>query len=225
MKEPAIEPTRRRERNTPMTAMIAETDQRKGSLEPLLRLDATVRREPAPPWEQAPLRRRNIFQLHREGELPELLRRPGATQLSAEAPQDGDRRRPTDLATHREERRQVIAVSRLICHATMESLAGVRPVQQLQRWLEHTVYQKVRERADLLQRTRRLKAGRSEHQGDQSETHVRAPLSLRRIRAHQVAAGVWEVSVIFNEAARTRACALRLEAHRGRWRAIALELG
>ena len=213
MKEPAIEPTRRRERNTPMTAMIAETDQRKGSLEPLLRLDATVRREPAPPWEQAPLRRRNIFQLHREGELPELLRRPGATQLSAEAPQDGDRRRPTDLATHREERRQVIAVSRLICHATMESLAGVRPVQQLQRWLEVQVYSKVRERVDLT------------YGGREAAPKAPHPLAFHQVRTEKVAQGAWECSVVFGDEHRVRACALRLEAHRRRWRVVALELG
>lgn len=194
------------------------------ALQPLVRLDARIAQEAQRPWEQAPVRRRNTFTLHREQELPAALRRSGTPEISADGLTDGDRRRPTDLATHREERRQVIAVSRLICHATMEAMTGARPVQQLRRWLEHTVYSKVCERAELLQHTRELTVGHPTL-GSGAERRAPRPLSLLRVRARQVETGIWEVSVIFSEADRTRACALRLEAHRGRWRAVALELG
>lgn len=191
-----------------------------GALEPLIRLDARVRRDPEATG--TPMRRTNTFRLHREEELRQLLSRRGADGVSATAPASGDRRRPTELATEREERRQVIAVSRLICQATMESLAGLRPVQQLQRWLDPLVYDKVRERSELLQHTRHLSRS-----GRRTSSDLAAPprLSLRRIRTHPVETGIWEVSVIFAEETRTRACAMRVEAHRGRWRAVALELG
>ncbi|GAA1813418.1 hypothetical protein GCM10009771_13980 [Nesterenkonia flava] len=45
------------------------------------------------------------------------------------------------------------------------------------------------------------------------------------MRADNVARGVWEVAVIFTDGHRTRACALRLQAHRRRWQVVALELG
>ncbi|MDZ5076250.1 Rv3235 family protein [Nesterenkonia sp. HG001] len=200
----------------------AQTTTRIDSLEPLIRLDARVRRDPEASWTRPPMRRPNTFRLQREDEVQRLMNRAGSDGVSVNATAGGDRRRPTELASLREERRQVIAVSRLICQAAMETLAGVRPVQQLRRWLDPLVYAKVQERSVLLEHTRRLTRG---HENPSRETTTPPRLSLRRIRTHSVEAGVWEVSVIFSEETRTRACAMRVEAHRGRWRAVALELG
>ncbi|GAB3187688.1 Rv3235 family protein [Nesterenkonia suensis] len=192
------------------------------ALEPLLRLDATVRADPETSRPPSPPRRPNTFRLQREEEVQRLLERRRADDISASAAADGDRRRPTELATQREERRQVHAVSRLICQATMESLAGVRPVQQLHRWMVPAVYEKVRERSTLMAHARRPSGrGHAASAGTAPPTR----LSLRQIRTQPVESGVWEVSVIFTDETRTRACAMRVEAHRGRWRAVALELG
>ncbi|MDS2171202.1 Rv3235 family protein [Nesterenkonia sp. CL21] len=191
-----------------------------GPAEPLLRLDATVRDDPEARWPGTPLRRLNTFRLQREEQVQRLLRRrEAADALSAAGAEDTDGRRPTELATLREERRQVTAVARLVCQATMETLAGQRPVQQLERWLDPGVFDKVRERAELLAHARRVDAA------DDAVAAARGPLSLKRLRCCGVSRGVWEVAVVFAGESRTRACAMRLEAHRGRWRVVALELG
>ena len=75
------------------------------------------------------------------------------------------------------------------------------------------VYSKVQQRAVIMTRHR-------------VDTAVRPqPLTFRSERACQPEVGVWEVAVVFSDELRTRACALRLQAHRGRWRVVAMELG
>ncbi len=159
------------------------------------------------------LRTRNTFRLHREAELPTDLRRSVPQDVVAESRAQGDGRRPVELATAAEEERQIMAISQIVCQATMEALAGLRPVQQLQRWLEAEVYGKVRERAEL------------SHDGAAPAPQAPRPLAFHQVRTQQVAPGAWEAAVVFGDERRVRSCALRLEAHRRRWRVVALELG
>ena len=156
---------------------------------------------------------RKTFRLQREAELPTDLRRSTPQDVTAESRAQGDGRRPTELATAPEEERQIMAISQIVCQATMEALAGLRPVNQLQRWLETEVYRKVRERVELTHDifAPTLKAPR--------------PLAFHQVRTEKNAPGAWEVAVVFGDAQRIRACALRIEAHRRRWRVVALELG
>lgn len=203
------------------------------NLEPLLRWDAqlTVEEET---WTRPPARERSSFGLRREAELPHLLRREGLvpaaagagpttgssagssaarTSAGAAAVEPADGRRPTALASDREERRQITAISSIVCQATLETLAGVRPAGQLLRWLEPSVWEKVAERAELMRRARG------------SAPPAPPSRSVRRVRTDQVSDTSWEVCVVLDDGERARACALRLQAHRGRWRVCTLELG
>ncbi|GGE64601.1 Rv3235 family protein [Nesterenkonia cremea] len=162
----------------------------------------------------APLvRSRTTFRLQREEELTSDLRSSTPTEVIAVSSAEGDGQRPSALATSAEEERQINAISRIICQATMEALAGLRPVVQLKRWLEAEVYAKVRQRVELT------------HDVQQLAPKAPRPLAFHQLRTEKVAQGVWECAVVFGDEHRVRACALRLEAHRRRWRVVALELG
>lgn len=164
--------------------------------------------------ETADRRQSAALQLHREADVPRLVAEDGPeARAGSPSAAVGDGRRPDELATYRQERRQIIAISRMVCQAVAEVLAGLRPAQQLSRWLTPEVHDKVRQRGDLLARHRR-------------DTTVQAgPLAFGAVRTTRLRTGVWEVSVVFSDDQRVRACALRVQAHRRRWRVSAMELG
>lgn len=198
--------------------------------DPQLRGRTRIIPAPGSPWPSPDPAPSASYPLRREDELPALMRR-----LRGEREPAGSRRAPgeppTVLASYREEHRQICAISRIVCQVTTEVLQGVRPAAQLQRWLDLEVQQKVAERASLLEETRRSGARGSARTGPRSrpgtpETIPRPqPLTFGHLRAERVARGAWEVSVVFGDGRRVRACALRLEAHRRRWRVVAMELG
>ncbi|MGJ9405334.1 Rv3235 family protein [Nesterenkonia aurantiaca] len=171
---------------------------------------------------------RGGYRLQREDEVPALMRRlRGERGTTAERGAPGEP--PTTLASYREERRQICAISRIVCQVTTEVLQGLRPAAQLQRWLDPEVQQKVTERARLLTETRRASPGAATGTGNRGAgTHTiprPQPLTFGHLRAERLVRGVWEVSVVFGDGKRIRACALRIEAHRRRWRVVAMELG
>ncbi|GFZ82147.1 Rv3235 family protein [Nesterenkonia alkaliphila] len=195
---------------------------------PVQQLPADIPAQPAPlraeqrwfaqeGWQQFQQRcaQRPRFRLQRESELPRLLAAMGAAEsVSAESSASSDGQRPDPLAGQRQERRQILAIARVVCQATAEVLAGVRSAAQLDRWLEPEVHSKVRQRAAITARQR------------PSHSAVRPQaLRFRAERAVHLRTGVWEIAVVFSEELRTRACALRIQAHRGRWRVTAMELG
>ncbi|WP_051640127.1 Rv3235 family protein [Cellulomonas sp. URHE0023] len=104
------------------------------------------------------------------------------------------------------------AIGCSIALAALEVLSGRRPVAQLARWLAPGVYEAVQVRSAL---TTRVLRPRQE---------VRRPV-VRRFRLVSVVATAHEVTVVADDGGRVRAVALRLEAHRGAWRASALEIG
>jgi hypothetical protein len=104
------------------------------------------------------------------------------------------------------------AVGCSIALAALEVLAGRRPVAQLARWLAPGVYEAVQVRSALTARVLQTTPG------------VRRPV-VRRFRLTSLVPTAHEVSVVTDDAGRVRAVALRLEAHRGTWRATALEIG
>ena len=147
------------------------------------------------------------FRLRREAQVPKLLASQGHPVDEAEL------HRPTALAGFHEERRQILAICRVVSQATVETLAGLRSPAQLQRWLEREVHHKVWQRAQLMARRR-------------GATPVRpTPLKFLSERTTPVRPGVWESALVFDDGNRVRACALRLQAHLRRWRVTALELG
>lgn len=143
------------------------------------------------------------FRLRRESEVPQLSRTIDRKESD----------RPDELAGERQERRQIIAIARVVCQATTEALNGARPVNQLRRWLTPEVHSKVEQREAIMARYR-------------SDANLRPQkLNVDAVHTTHPASGTWEVSVVFTDEHRTRACAMRLQAYRGRWRVAALELG
>lgn len=203
--------------------------------DPQLRGRTRVLPAPGPPGQGHEPTTRSVYQLRREEEVPALMRRlRGEREPAANRRPPGEP--PTALATYREERRQICAISRIVCQVTTEVLLGLRPAAQLQRWLDLEVQQKMVERAALLAETRRSSDRRpggrpaaGSRSGGPNSAVQRIPrpqpLTFGHVRAERVARGAWEVCVVFGDGTRTRACALRLEAHRRRWRVVAMELG
>ncbi|MFC4614952.1 Rv3235 family protein [Cellulomonas algicola] len=97
-----------------------------------------------------------------------------------------------------------------IALATVEVLGGRRPIGQLARWLTPGVLDALQVRAALTLRVR--------------GTSGRAP-QVRRVRTSAVDEHTLEAGVVVEDGAIVRAVALRLETHRGAWRATVLEVG
>jgi len=102
-------------------------------------------------------------------------------------------------------------VARTIALAALEVLAGRRSAAQLARWLTPGVLDSLQVRAGLTHRVLGGAIGR--------------PPVIRRARACRVGSHVLEASVVADDGTRVRAVAVRLEGHRGTWRATALEIG
>ncbi len=96
--------------------------------------------------------------------------------------------------------------------AAVESLAGIRAVAQLARWVTPEVYEALSTRAALTVRVLGARAA------------SRRP-EVRRVRVCRIGEHVAEASVVIDDGRRVRAVAVRLESWRGAWRAVALEIG
>jgi len=99
----------------------------------------------------------------------------------------------------------------VITQAAIEALLGVRPVQQLSRWLATPVYQALARRAGLAQRV--------------GGTATSARVRVRSVRVSAVDDARTEACVTVHDGRRVRAAALRIELFRGRWLVTALEIG
>lgn len=107
-------------------------------------------------------------------------------------------------------------VARSIAQATVEVLAGTRPIQQLAVSLSDECYFALQHRAAL---TREHAVG--------SRTLQRAHLSpmVRSVRVCSISNTVCEASVVVAEERRCRALAIRLELIDDVWQVTALEIG
>ncbi|MEE6273419.1 Rv3235 family protein [Georgenia wangjunii] len=99
-----------------------------------------------------------------------------------------------------------------LVRAAVEVLVGTRPVSQLTRWLSADLYEALARRAGLAVRI----LGRPSTARQARIQHVHVCV---------VRPDVCEASVVVHDGQRVRAAAVRLEVHRGRWRATALEIG
>ena len=99
----------------------------------------------------------------------------------------------------------------LIARTAVECLLGLRPVQQLTRWLDEPVYDVLARKAGLTMRI--LGAARGQRAWIRG-VHVQQPDEITA-----------EVSVVLHDGRRCRAAALRLECFHGRWLVTALEIG
>ncbi len=99
-----------------------------------------------------------------------------------------------------------------LARAAVEVLTGSRPTAQLARWLSADLYASLARRAGLGVRI----LGRPD---------PALCARVRRVRCTEVRPGVHEAAVVVHDGVRIRAAAVRVETHRGRWRATALEIG
>ena len=143
-------------------------------------------------------------------------RTSGTSALATEpVPRPARRLHAVPGAHEGEEVRKLAAA---ITRATMEVLAGTRPVQQLAPWLHRDLLASVQLRADL---SRAARAGAS---GSSARAH--RATTVRSSHARLVQPGLYEAAVIVADAARCRAVALRIEAAgRTGWQVTALEIG
>lgn len=103
-----------------------------------------------------------------------------------------------------------------VAHAATEVLRGIRPIAQLVRSVSPEVYEQLEARLQV-STTARLRRGAPPT--PQSRSRV------RRARVVRVGQDAAEASVVVDDVDRVRAIALRVELHRGRWRAVVLEIG
>ena len=106
---------------------------------------------------------------------------------------------------------RIEAISRSVTMGALEVLAGVRPLQQLARWMDFEEFERLQLRTNLV---------RGRGQG-----RLHRNVRILRVRVCPVSPGVYEVAVAAAETDRVRAVALRLELRRGLWKVTALEIG
>ncbi|NBR64696.1 MAG: 3-hydroxyacyl-CoA dehydrogenase [Micrococcales bacterium] len=105
-----------------------------------------------------------------------------------------------------------IPVLAFLAQAVIETLAGIRDVEQSARWLTDGVYQQLKQKA--------LAATRVRSQSQIRE--LRPNLAIGKISSFSPAEGVIEGVVIVHNRGRARAVAIRLEGYNNRWRAKSL---
>jgi hypothetical protein len=91
----------------------------------------------------------------------------------------------------------------------IETIAGVRDIDQSARWLSDSVYQQLRQRATANKRALL----------DKNQQAMRPNLTVGKISSFSPRDGVVEGVVIVHNKDRARAVAIRLEGYNGRWRA------
>ncbi len=161
--------------------------------------------------------------LHRLPPLPgQLISWPTAPPVpSAQATLDLDLAGPAterepevrSVADRRAERAMGARAARFAM-AMVEAVGGDRPVTQLAGWVSHEVYDTVSALAAAVSRT--------------SDSELRARTERPRLLSVHVsrpAADTAEVCGHVRQGVRSRALALRLELHRGRWMCTALRVG
>ncbi|WP_026555504.1 Rv3235 family protein [Arthrobacter sp. 35W] len=113
-------------------------------------------------------------------------------------------------------------MAKKIGQASVEVLAGTRPIQQLARWLDARSFDALLVRATLVQAAQRAADAAAAHNNVTVLHHN--PL-VRSVHCCPVAPGVYESSLVIAEHHRARAVAMRLEQFKGAWKVTALEIG
>jgi len=150
--------------------------------------------------------------------VPAVPEPPPSLRVVGQAPDDGSDHLPAGLdpALARFAQRQPTSADHLpeprrwsarLAQAIVETLHGHRPIQQLLRWTDDTVYSLIAQRLSSRPRAR---------------LGIR-PV-IRTIRVCNPTDGVAEASVVVQGGRRYRALALRLEGLDGQWRCTALEI-
>jgi len=96
-----------------------------------------------------------------------------------------------------------------LAQSVIETLAGIRDIEQCARWLSDGVYQQLRQKSLASNRSR----------AESNVKALRPNLAVGKISVFSPREGVIEGVVIIHNIGRARAVAIRLEGYNGRWRA------
>lgn len=113
---------------------------------------------------------------------------------------------------------EVRAITRGTVQASMEVLAGIRPVHQLARRLDPRCLAALQHRAALIRRE-------INRTGNPALARLHRNSAVRSVRVCEVADGVYEASAVVVDDARARAVAVRLERSKQIWRVVELVIG
>lgn len=117
-----------------------------------------------------------------------------------------------------DEKAEVLAIIRSTVQASMEVLAGIRPVHQLARRLDPRCLATLQHRASLIRR----ELARS---SSPSLARLHKNSVVRSVRLCEVAPGIYEASAVVIDDVRARAVAVRLERSKEVWRVTELVIG
>lgn len=117
-----------------------------------------------------------------------------------------------------DEKTEVLAIIRSTVQASMEVLAGIRPVHQLGRRLDPRCLATLQHRASLIRR----ELARS---SSPSLARLHKNSVVRSVRLCEVGAGIYEASAVVVDDVRARAVAVRLERSKEVWRVTELVIG
>lgn len=152
---------------------------------------------------------------------PVIRLNPRSNHANSPAPQSGNATADVIDIESAEVRRRLLGISRSITQASLEVLAGTRPVNQLSRWLDPASYER------LQLRSRMIRAQREKRRAANGAKAARLHRSPQVRSAHlcRISSEVYEASVVVVEQTRVRAVALRLEYRKQLWKVTALEIG
>ena len=113
---------------------------------------------------------------------------------------------------------EVRAIIRGTVQASMEVLAGIRPIHQLARRLDPRCLASLQHRAALIRRE-------ITRTGNPSLARLHRNSTVRSVRVCEVADGIYEASAVVVDDVRARAVAVRLERSKQVWRVVELVIG
>ncbi|WP_018760223.1 Rv3235 family protein [Arthrobacter sp. 135MFCol5.1] len=120
--------------------------------------------------------------------------------------------RPVDEAA------EVRAITRGTIQASMEVLAGIRPVHQLARRLDPRCLSALQHRAALIRRE-------LTRTGNPALARLHRNSVVRSVRVCEVSDGIYEASAVVVDDVRARAVAVRIERSKQVWRVVELVIG
>ena len=113
---------------------------------------------------------------------------------------------------------EVRAITRGTVQASMEVLAGIRPIHQLARRLDPRCLASLQHRAALIRRE-------LTRTGNPALARLHRNSTVRSVRVCEVADGIYEASAVVVDDVRARAVAVRLERSKQVWRIVELVIG
>jgi hypothetical protein len=117
-----------------------------------------------------------------------------------------------------DETSEVLAITRSTVQASMEVLAGIRPIHQLARRLDPRCLALLQHRAELIRREQARSSS-------PALARLHRNSVVRSVRACEVSPGIYEASAVVIDDVRARAVAVRLERGKQVWRVTEFVVG